>query len=259
MKSFQNTKIAKLAAIGAAISLFSGAVGYAAGEWENIWVQFDSVNLKVNGQNVTSSNLLYNDRTYVPLRACAEMLGSTVGWDQNTNTASIQSLNISREKAVEDLKTANYLLLELNTFLLISESLYSSYSDCVAFYNYIVLNDGLRQTKLEEIWQARVDDLNEIIEDYNKNLNLVEKIDKNSKQIGLDFSKINEMAISYGNCIDNLKQSFESLYSFLSTKEKQYSDKAIEYYNQAFKNMDEADTIAINYRNQIKTYVENYK
>ena len=124
MKSFQNTKIAKLAAIGAAISLFSGAVGYAAGEWENIWVQFDSVNLKVNGQNVTSSNLLYNDRTYVPLRACAEMLGSTVGWDQNTNTASIlaNTAGSANTAKIEKIRAAARIMKHLESILVLLNS-----------------------------------------------------------------------------------------------------------------------------------------
>lgn len=55
----------------------------------NIQAVFNSVNLKVNGQTVQADNILYNGTTYVPLRAVAEALDKEVGWDQKTNTASI--------------------------------------------------------------------------------------------------------------------------------------------------------------------------
>lgn len=54
-----------------------------------IEVELNTVNITVDGKKVDGDNILYNDRTYVPLRAIAEMLGKNVSWDQETNTASI--------------------------------------------------------------------------------------------------------------------------------------------------------------------------
>lgn len=71
---------------------------FAASNVQNIEVALDSVNLKVNGQDVEASNILYNGTTYVPLRAVAEILGKKVGWDGNTNTASIDDME-GQEKA----------------------------------------------------------------------------------------------------------------------------------------------------------------
>lgn len=56
---------------------------------KSIEVVYNSVNLIVNGEKVNADNILYNGTTYVPLRSIAEMLGKEVGWDQETNTASI--------------------------------------------------------------------------------------------------------------------------------------------------------------------------
>ncbi len=52
-------------------------------------IQVDSITVMQNDNPVEGTNLLYNDRTYVPLREIAESLGCTVDWDGATNTATI--------------------------------------------------------------------------------------------------------------------------------------------------------------------------
>ena len=58
----------------------------------SINVVLNSINITVNGYEVKADNILYNDTTYVPLRAIAEMLNKNVEWDANTRTASINDL-----------------------------------------------------------------------------------------------------------------------------------------------------------------------
>lgn len=71
------------------VSMLVSIVAVAGGWKQNIEVEFNSVNLEVNGTNVDADNILYNGTTYVPLRRTAEILGCDVGWDGNTNTAKI--------------------------------------------------------------------------------------------------------------------------------------------------------------------------
>ena len=71
------------------VSMLVSLVAVAGGWKQNIEVEFNSVNLEVNGTNVDADNILYNGTTYVPLRRTAEILGCDVGWDGNTNTAKI--------------------------------------------------------------------------------------------------------------------------------------------------------------------------
>lgn len=71
------------------MAMLMGTFAFAADVKEVIEVRLNSVNLTVNGEKVEADNILYEGTTYVPLRAIAEMLGKEVGWNQATNTASI--------------------------------------------------------------------------------------------------------------------------------------------------------------------------
>ena len=61
----------------------------AAGIWDNISVLRNDINVVVNGENVSADNFLYQDTTYLPLRAVSEALGGVVVYDETSNTAFI--------------------------------------------------------------------------------------------------------------------------------------------------------------------------
>lgn len=46
---------------------------------------------KVDGQNAAVTPVVINDRTLVPIRFVAESFGAQVGWDEMTQTATVQS------------------------------------------------------------------------------------------------------------------------------------------------------------------------
>lgn len=73
----------------AVITVLLMSTVFAVGVKKNIEVLFNSVNLTVNGNKVNAETIVYNGITYVPLRATAEMLDKDVGWNQATNTASV--------------------------------------------------------------------------------------------------------------------------------------------------------------------------
>lgn len=62
---------------------------FAAGRWTTIDVLQDDITVIVDGEKVTESNFVYNDRTYLPLRAVAEAVNKPVEYDETTNTAYI--------------------------------------------------------------------------------------------------------------------------------------------------------------------------
>lgn len=87
MKNLKNLKIFISGVLAGA--LFMAAPAIASGVKQLIEAELNTVNITVDGVKVEGENILYNDRTYVPLRQIAEMLGKDVAWDEATNTADI--------------------------------------------------------------------------------------------------------------------------------------------------------------------------
>ena len=73
--------------IGSICTLSIGSLANCV--WDNISVLKNDINVVVNGETVTADNFLYNDITYLPLRAVSEALGESVNYDDKTNTAYI--------------------------------------------------------------------------------------------------------------------------------------------------------------------------
>ena len=87
MKNLKNVKIFISGVLAGA--LFMAAPAIASGVKQLIEAELNTVNITVDGVKVEGENILYNNRTYVPLRQIAEMLGKDVAWDEATNTADI--------------------------------------------------------------------------------------------------------------------------------------------------------------------------
>ena len=68
-------------------------VASASGVWDNISVLRNDISVVVNGKSIIADNFLYEDTTYLPLRAVSEALNQEVSYDENTNTAYIGERN----------------------------------------------------------------------------------------------------------------------------------------------------------------------
>lgn len=75
--------------VGAVVA--SSITALAGGVWDKIDVLKNDIKVVVNGKDVTADNFLYNDTTYLPLRAVSEALNQHVDYDETTNTAYIGS------------------------------------------------------------------------------------------------------------------------------------------------------------------------
>ena len=72
------------------MAVLSGGIAvFASGAWKNISVLENDITVVVDGKQISESNFVYNDRTYLPLRAVAEAVGKEVTYDETTNTAYI--------------------------------------------------------------------------------------------------------------------------------------------------------------------------
>jgi hypothetical protein len=79
-----------------ALTFFAG-MGVGADLSELVRIYRNTLTIQVNGTKVSADNFLYNDTTYVPLRAISEMLGKDVGWNAVTRVASIDEPSYQKE------------------------------------------------------------------------------------------------------------------------------------------------------------------
>ncbi len=208
-------------------SLLGGGIVYAAENWANIWVQLNSVNLTVNGSPVTTTNLLYNDTTYVPLRACAEMLGSQVGWDQNTNTASINTDAVSSggsQQMLSDMKTAAHLAFAWQSLYALGYELRDSIDDC---QRYVYWVGGLDATMSAERHELGLQALDRNIETYNEKVDDYEAYVSYAESLGIDPSAYSKTLEYYYDAIGMINDTYNRIYSY----EQKFS---IDEYEEAF-------------------------
>lgn len=73
---------------------FTAGALFTAGADTSEWIPVyrNLIRVQVNGQTVTMDNFLYNNRTYVPMREVAELLGKDVRWNAYTRTAGIHDM-----------------------------------------------------------------------------------------------------------------------------------------------------------------------
>lgn len=71
------------------MGVISSAAVIAADNWLNINVLPNTIKVVVDGKEVQADNFLYNDTTYLPIRAVSEALKMDVQYDNSTSTATI--------------------------------------------------------------------------------------------------------------------------------------------------------------------------
>ncbi|MCI8980558.1 MAG: copper amine oxidase N-terminal domain-containing protein [Clostridia bacterium] len=71
------------------MGVISSAAVIAADNWQNINVLPNTIKVVVDGKEVQADNFLYNDTTYLPIRAVSEALKMDVQYDNATSTATI--------------------------------------------------------------------------------------------------------------------------------------------------------------------------
>lgn len=71
------------------MGVISSAAAIAADVWQSINVLPNTIKVVVDGKEVKADNFLYNDTTYLPIRAVSEALEMDVQYDNATSTATI--------------------------------------------------------------------------------------------------------------------------------------------------------------------------
>lgn len=71
------------------ISTLLAVTVIAGGYTQTIEAMMNSIKIRVNGEYISGENIVYKGTSYAPLRIAGETLGKDIGWDQETNTATI--------------------------------------------------------------------------------------------------------------------------------------------------------------------------
>lgn len=114
------------------MGVISGAVVFAADAWQTINVLPNTIKVVVDGKEVQADNFLYNDTTYLPIRAVSEALKMDVQYDNATSTATIS------EKKEDD----NMAVI----------SKYTPPAEYINNNEYVQFEDGVYYVLLNFIW-----------------------------------------------------------------------------------------------------------
>ena len=111
-------------------------ISSASGVWDTIDVLRNDITVVVNGETVTADNFLYNDTTYLPLRAIGEALDKNVYYDETTNTAVISDKgdgNIAANTATNKYTPPNFMI-EDDAYIEIENGIYVAHAACIGYY-----------------------------------------------------------------------------------------------------------------------------
>lgn len=179
-------------------ALFAATVSGAEGVWENIGVKKNSVNISLDGAPISVDSFMYNDTTYVPLRAFSNAVGLAVSYDAATNTAKIVDKQVAQlmDKAVAFVVNGN-MAVRVNYF--------------TQMLNWYKLNSGLGDPISREQWAE--------FKDFVKNETISMKItEQMADEMGIYLSykereaineKINIFAENWGG-LDSFTDVLES-------------------------------------------------
>ena len=107
----------RLTLILLALCIVFSSAGVFASEWQNIYVTINEININVDGNFVNARNFVHEGTTYLSLRDMGNVLGYEVGWDGETNTASLTSgaeKKTDFEKGAQSTETISVLVNDVN-------------------------------------------------------------------------------------------------------------------------------------------------
>lgn len=177
--------------------LLTGAAALADGFWSAIDVLFNSVKINIDKKPVDLENLVYNGRTYVPLRDIAGLFGKAVEYDQNTQTIDLIDKEIIQMISKDVAFLVNGQPVRVDFFTQIANwykttsGVYNLDAETAAEFKNFVLEEVVRMCVIEQL-----------AGDFNISITIPDK-----KQLD---DNINIFATNYGG-LDNFKAELESI------------------------------------------------
>ena len=116
------------------MGVISSAAVIAADNWQSINVLPNTIKVVVDGKEVQADNFLYNDTTYLPIRAVSEALKMDVQYDNATSTATISEKREDDNMAVTSKYTPPAEYRNDSTYFILKDSIW------YVSMNYVVDN-----------------------------------------------------------------------------------------------------------------------
>lgn len=98
------------------VVLLLGVPAVAETVYTTIEVLANQVRIIINGEQKDLDSFVYNGRTYVPLRAYSELLGKSVEYEDETQTITVQDLELSQIMSKEIAFLVNGEAVRVSTF-----------------------------------------------------------------------------------------------------------------------------------------------
>lgn len=126
------------------MGVISSAAVIAADNWQSINVLPNTIKVVVDGKEVQADNFLYNDATYLPIRAVSEALKMDVQYDNATSTATISEKKEDDNMAVtskytppeEYMNDSDYIIQKNGTYYALLNFIATKIQDVGYKFNY---------------------------------------------------------------------------------------------------------------------------
>ena len=221
-------KFKKIIALTLSFILVFTFISSASGWTQNIAVEFNRINIEIDGNKVYADNILYNGTTYIPLRAASNMLGFDVEWHESTDTAKLTSNVFSKQ--VVDLPKIYQYFEEINQFTAVSllfSNLIKTANGKIYDYDFIdqVTTDGLTMFEmLKSLNESAEDYYYKILENKNKVYEAYEFVSVS------DYENLNLMYEYIHDSYSAVSSMFSSMESFDKNRQPTISDVEIANY-----------------------------
>lgn len=213
--------------------------GIAGGFWKNIDVLENDIRVVVDGKVVEKENFVYNDSTYLPLRAVAEIAGMDVQYDGDSNTAYLSTDVAGNESRELYIRNVGLIIDYVSDCEIFAERLIGE-SSRVPDATNAIKNDVINKQEIIDGLGNAIDGLTELKKSIS-NLSIPESLmEQVANRSNFDFSDFYSGMDLLDDALANFRLAQDYVLSFDATGNNAYRNEAMNAYGVCFEQAEEA-------------------
>ncbi len=213
--------------------------GIAGGFWKNIDVLENDIRVVVDGKVVEKENFVYNDSTYLPLRAVAEIAGMDVQYDGDSNTAYLSTDVAGNESRESYIRNVGLIIDYVSDCEIFAERLIGE-SSRVPDATNAIKNDVINKQEIIDGLGNAIDGLTELKKSIS-NLSIPESLmEQVANRSNFDFSDFYSGMDLLDDALANFRLAQDYVLSFDATGNNAYRNEAMNAYGVCFEQAEEA-------------------